>query len=146
VWRFYFSSPEDLLRIFLVMVAFRRRHHSCRPRHSHCRDNAVWPCRAQWLPLVVSLLVMAAKADGSCPPGTTGSGESTANMRGGTSYITMTSINPQAPKPLHLNPVSGAEMCMRVQNSTPHTHRGTHTHTQTHTHEQHRTRCTWHVH
>jgi hypothetical protein len=48
----------------------------CRPRHSHSCDNTVRRCRSRCLPLVVSLLlVMAAKTDGSCPPGTTGSGE-----------------------------------------------------------------------
>jgi hypothetical protein len=48
----------------------------CRPKHSHSCNNAVRRCRSRWLPLVVSLLLlMAAKTDGSCPPGTTGSGE-----------------------------------------------------------------------
>jgi hypothetical protein len=68
------------------MVACRRRHHvwkeraresllgtalyngRSRPRHSTAR-----PSRAQWLPVIVTLLlVMAVQTDGSCAPGTTG--------------------------------------------------------------------------
>jgi hypothetical protein len=48
----------------------------CRPRDSHSCGNTVRRSRSRWLPLVVTLLlVMAAKTDGTCPQGMTGSGE-----------------------------------------------------------------------